>query len=136
MSGTDKKGPCACDVHIPKVHEDGQSQAFQPRTSHSDDQDSILEKFRMGSTENIIELNNVRPKWNRVVEAYVLNFNGRVTMASVKNFQISIKGGDDTVLLQFGKVGKDTFNVDMRYPMTPFQAFGICLSCFDFHSGR
>ena len=28
------------------------------------------------------------PNWNDTVGAYVLNFNGRVTMASVKNFQL------------------------------------------------
>jgi hypothetical protein len=34
-------------------------------------------------------LKNKPPKWNEQVGAYVLNFNGRVTRASVKNFQVS-----------------------------------------------
>lgn len=33
-------------------------------------------------------LHNKPPKWNEKVAAFVLNFNGRVTMASVKNFQL------------------------------------------------
>ena len=33
-------------------------------------------------------LKNKSPKWNDVANAYVLNFNGRVTQPSVKNFQI------------------------------------------------
>lgn len=37
----------------------------------------------------------------------------------------------DTVLLQFGKAGGDTFTCDFRWPLTPLQAFGIALSSFD-----
>ena len=65
------------------------------------------------------------------VGAYVLNFNGRVTMASVKNFQLVEPDEQDAVLLQFGRVGKDEFTMDFRYPLTPFQAFAITLSSFD-----
>lgn len=65
------------------------------------------------------------------VGAYVLNFNGRVTMASVKNFQLVEPEEQDAVLLQFGRVGKDEFTMDFRYPLTPFQAFAVTLSSFD-----
>nr|KAJ0185873.1 hypothetical protein LSAT_V11C900503380 [Lactuca sativa] len=37
----------------------------------------------------------------------------------------------DKVILQFGKVGKDMFTMDYRYPLSAFQAFAICLSNFD-----
>jgi hypothetical protein len=37
----------------------------------------------------------------------------------------------DKVILQFGKVGKDMFTMDYRYPLSAFQAFAICLSSFD-----
>ena len=36
--------------------------------------------------------------------AYCLNFNGRVTQASVKNFQLVTQSEPDYVILQFGKV--------------------------------
>lgn len=36
--------------------------------------------------------------------AYCLNFGGRVTHASVKNFQLVSEADQETVLLQFGKV--------------------------------
>ncbi|CAI5515946.1 unnamed protein product [Closterium sp. Naga37s-1] len=47
-------------------------------------------------------------------------------LASVKNFQLIEGGGpgndsDKPVLLQFGKIGKDTFTMDYRYPLTAFQ---------------
>ena len=37
----------------------------------------------------------------------------------------------DKIILQFGKVGKDMFTMDYRYPLSAFQAFAICLSSFD-----
>merc|ERR1711879_966688 len=62
---------------------------------------------------------NKAPKWNDQLGAFVLNFNKRVTQASVKNFQLVSAHDPDTVLLQFGRVGKDTFNMDFRYPLSP-----------------
>lgn len=38
--------------------------------------------------ENLIELHNKTPVWNEETQSHVLNFNGRVTQASIKNFQI------------------------------------------------
>ncbi|KAG6431877.1 hypothetical protein SASPL_103447 [Salvia splendens] len=53
-----------------------------------------------------------------------------VLVASVKNFQLLGGDGED-VILQFGKVGKDTFTMDYQYPLSAFQAFALCLSSFD-----
>lgn len=38
--------------------------------------------------DDLIELHNKTPQWNEDTQSYVLNFHGRVTQASVKNFQI------------------------------------------------
>ncbi|CAI5955914.1 unnamed protein product [Closterium sp. NIES-65] len=81
-------------------------------------------------------LRNKPPRWHEQLQCWCLNFRGRVTVASVKNFQLIEGGGpgndsDKPVLLQFGKIGKDTFTMDYRYPLTAFQAFAICLSSFD-----
>jgi len=62
----------------------------------------------------------------------VLNFNGRVTEPSVKNFQLIESAGDgERVLLQFGRIGKDTFTMDLQWPLSPMQAFAIALTSFD-----
>ena len=53
--------------------------------------------------ENTIPLYNQPPRWNDQLGAYCLNFSGRVTQASVKNFQL-VSEHEDRVLLQFGKV--------------------------------
>jgi len=61
-----------------------------------------------------------------------LNFNGRVEKPSVKNFQLIDEKSDDRIYLQFGRVTNDTFNMDFEWPLSPFQAFAICLSSFDY----
>ncbi|KAF8679394.1 hypothetical protein HU200_045737 [Digitaria exilis] len=90
--------------------------------------------------ESKVALKNKSPSWNQQLRCWCLNFHGRVTAASVKNFQLvasdesaptpSNQEGDD-VILQFGKVGKDLFTMDYRYPISAFQAFAICLSSFE-----
>ncbi|KAL8536085.1 hypothetical protein ACS0TY_011643 [Phlomoides rotata] len=93
-------------------------------------------------------LKNKSPRWHEQLQCWCLNFRGRVTVASVKNFQLiaatqSPAGGGappppqagqpdpERIILQFGKVGKDMFTMDYRYPLSAFQAFAICLSSFD-----
>lgn len=85
-------------------------------------------------------LKNKAPRWHEQLQCWCLNFRGRVTVASVKNFQLvaALEPGPnlppselEKVLLQFGKIGKDIFTMDYRYPLSAFQAFAICLSSFD-----
>ena len=59
----------------------------------------------------------------------MLNFNGRVTQASVKNFQLIAKDGN--TVMQFGKIDQNIFNLDFSFPLSPLQAFGIALSSFE-----
>ena len=92
----------------------------------------MMTKFKDKQMRNLTALINKPPRWNEQVGAYVLNFNGRVTMASVKNFQLVTPDDHDAVVLQFGRVGKDLFTMDYQYPLSPFQAFAICLSSFDY----
>ncbi|ERM97682.1 tubby-like F-box protein 1 isoform X2 [Amborella trichopoda] len=84
-------------------------------------------------------LRNKAPKWHQQLQCWCLNFHGRVTVASVKNFQLvasvdpsqpGARGDDELVLLQFGKVGDDLFTMDYRQPLSAFQAFAICLTSF------
>ncbi|KAE8713621.1 Tubby-like F-box protein 7 [Hibiscus syriacus] len=84
-------------------------------------------------------LNNKAPRWHEHLQCWCLNFHGRVTVASVKNFQLSAtvepsqpggEGDEETVLLQFGKIGDDTFTMDYRHPLSAFLAFSICLTSF------
>ncbi|KAL9228122.1 hypothetical protein vseg_003734 [Gypsophila vaccaria] len=85
--------------------------------------------------EGMLVLQNKTPRWHEQLQCWCLNFNGRVTVASIKNFQLvaSLENGaeHESVILQFGKVGKDVFTMDYQYPISAFQAFAICLSSFD-----
>jgi tubby-related protein 1 len=91
-----------------------------------------------GQSEGRLVLRNKAPRWHEQLQCWCLNFNGRVTVASVKNFQLVASTGNgapgqehENVILQFGKVGKDVFTMDYQYPISAFQAFAICLSSFD-----
>eukprot|EP00210_Caulerpa_lentillifera_P001738 g1668.t1 len=122
------KGPRKMTALVPKVFPNGKISQFQP----TDQQDSILSKYKEGKNdESLVSLVNKSPKWNDQLNAYCLNFKGRVTEASVKNFQLVTENDPDRVVLQFGKVGKDRFNMDFGWPVTAFQAFAICLTSFD-----
>ncbi|XP_044486514.1 tubby-like F-box protein 2 [Mangifera indica] len=100
---------------------------------------SVSPGLTMGSPEPLV-LKNKAPRWHEQLQCWCLNFKGRVTVASVKNFQL-VAAIDPThneptaeqekVILQFGKIGKDIFTMDYHYPLSAFQAFAICLSSFD-----
>ncbi|XP_006654779.1 tubby-like F-box protein 10 [Oryza brachyantha] len=86
-----------------------------------------------------ILLKNKAPQWHEHLQLWCLNFHGRVTVASVKNFQLVAAadpshpdsvGDEETVVLQFGKVDNDIFTMDYLQPLSAFQAFAICLSSF------
>ncbi|XWS42072.1 hypothetical protein CRYUN_Cryun17cG0137700 [Craigia yunnanensis] len=95
--------------------------------------------FSLGSGEPLA-LKNKAPRWHEQLQCWCLNFTGRVTVASVKNFQLvaAVEPShnvspeeQEKVILQFGKIGKDIFTMDYRYPLSAFQALAICLSSFD-----
>ena len=64
------------------------------------------------------------------MNAYVLDFKGRCNKTSVKNFQLTDED-DKIIYLQCGKTSENDFNMDLQYPFSPLQAFGICLASFD-----
>jgi len=111
------RGPRKMKVAVPKVA-DGRPVSFQP----DNDEDSMLAKFKAGYVQDMQLLINKPPKWNDTVGAYVLNFNGRVTQASVKNFQLVSPEDHDTVVLQFGRTSKDGFSMDLHHPRSPLHA--------------
>lgn len=121
------RGPRKMKVAVPHVSDEGVRQAWRP----SRQSEQMLTRFKDRDLTGLIKLTNKPPRWNESVGAYVLNFNGRVTMASVKNFQLVTQDDPDDVALQFGRVGKDLFTMDFQFPLSPFQAFTICLSSFD-----
>ncbi|KHG14533.1 Tubby-like F-box protein 7 [Gossypium arboreum] len=101
--------------------------------------DDSKAKIAEGAAPGLAILKNKAPRWHEHLQCWCLNFHGRVTVASVKNFQLAAtvdpsqpggKGDEEKVLLQFGKVGDDTFTMDYRSPLSPYLAFAICLTSF------
>lgn len=54
--------------------------------------------------DNLIELHNKTPVWNDDTQSYVLNFHGRVTQASVKNFQVVHDSDGKNLIFFFIKI--------------------------------
>ncbi|TFK00989.1 pantothenate kinase 1 [Platysternon megacephalum] len=121
------KGPRKMSVIIPGMNMNHKRIPIRPRNEH----ESLLSKWQNKNLENLIELHNKAPVWNDDTQSYVLNFHGRVTQASVKNFQIVHENDPDYIVMQFGRIAEDVFTLDYNYPLCALQAFAIGLSSFD-----
>lgn len=104
------------DVDLPPMHEDGSTSVFCA-TCSSDCWDQ-------GTTM----LTTRRPKWNAKHKSLTLDFGGRCTMASAKNFQLEAPEKPGKVKMLFGKVGANQFVLDFRHPLGPLQAFATALT--------
>ncbi|XP_075859526.1 tubby-related protein 1 [Microcebus murinus] len=121
------RGPRRMTVIIPGMSADNERVPIRPRNAS----DGLLVRWQNKTLESLIELHNKPPVWNEDSGSYTLNFQGRVTQASVKNFQIVHADDPDYIVLQFGRVAEDVFTLDYRYPLCALQAFAIALSSFD-----
>jgi len=133
-------GPSKIESYIPLVNTNGKTEVW----AAGDEIAPIDNASTKGDLSRLIKLVNVQPRWDDAHGGHVLNFHGRVTVSSVKNFQLrvapvesakvpasSLPEDSDSVVLQFGKTGKNDFSMDVRWPLSPFQAFSICTACID-----
>ncbi|CEG36723.1 tubby-like protein [Plasmopara halstedii] len=122
-------GPRKMRVVIPDVDEDGRSSKIVRPMSR---QDRLATRLSTGEMRDLMRFSNREPVFREDLGAYCLDFGGRVSMASVKNFQL-ISNEDPSMgnILQFGRVADDMFTMDFQWPLSPFQAFAICLSSCD-----
>ncbi|MCP9261886.1 Tubby-like protein [Dirofilaria immitis] len=88
------------------------------------------ERWKNHKADDLIAMHNKSPVWNEDTQSYVLNFHGRVTQPSVKNFQIVHDADPKYIVMQFGRIGYDAFTMDFRYPLSALQAFGIAMTSF------
>lgn len=127
------KGPQQMNIVMPHVQPSGERIVCQPLNPQSEGLLALAK--RLEANQFVDQYRNKPPKWHEQKGAFVLNFNSRVTEASVKNFQLIDINDPDKVYLQFGRVGKEAFTLDFQYPLSAFQAFAMCLSVFDFKLG-
>uniref|UniRef100_A0A287D0P9 TUB like protein 1 n=1 Tax=Ictidomys tridecemlineatus TaxID=43179 RepID=A0A287D0P9_ICTTR len=78
------RGPRRMTVIIPGMNTENERVPIRPRNAS----DGLLIRWQNKTLESLIELHNKPPVWNEDSGSYTLNFQGRVTQASVKNFQI------------------------------------------------
>ncbi|XP_039472487.1 tubby protein homolog isoform X2 [Oreochromis aureus] len=121
------KGPRKMTVLIPGMLENDERVVIRPKN----ELETLLTRHANGNTDKLVTLVNKSPSWNEQTQSYVLNFHGRVTQASVKNFQIIHPDNEDYIVMQFGRVAEDVFSMDYSFPMCALQAFAITLSSFD-----
>jgi hypothetical protein len=75
--------------------------------------------------KNQIILHNKPPIWNESSQVYQLDFGGRVTQESAKNFQIEHFGKQ---VMQFGRIDTNAYTLDFQWPFSTVQAFSIALA--------
>ncbi|MCO5603818.1 hypothetical protein L7F22_057971 [Adiantum nelumboides] len=82
------------------------------------------------------ELCSRRPFYNREMRRYELDYRDRTRsgyriQTSSKNFQLIMEEHGKQVILLHGKVGNSKYIMEYRFPLTAYQAFGICLASID-----
>jgi len=136
----DSGGPSRIDAWVPPVSASGQAGCWQPDNESSGIEAAVDALTASGGgsssgSSGLFYLQNKPPKWDEAHGGHVLNFQGRVTESSVKNFQLVCINSDlcdaEDIALQFGRVGKHRFTMDLKYPLSPMQAFSICVACLD-----
>jgi len=105
--------------------------------------DHIINYLRKGpeavnNHEKLVYGQNKDPYWLDAIQAYSLDFRGRVQRPSNKNFQLELEGLQKSVSLQFGKVVAidehcpfAIYTCDFQWPLSPIQAFGIVTTACD-----
>lgn len=84
---------------------------------------------------NDLILINKKPYYNVETNSYSLNFSGRVTKPSAKNFQVIHPLDPTYITLTFGKESHDSYILDFSYPWTALHAFCVGLSALDHKYG-
>ncbi|RLN68600.1 hypothetical protein BBJ29_001514 [Phytophthora kernoviae] len=86
--------------------------------------------------KDLLVFETKQPSWNEELGAWTLNFQGRVKVASKKNFLLVATETNDSgeeeeiTVLRFGKVSKTRFTLDYAAPMAPIQALAVACSAF------
>lgn len=123
------KGPRKMKIGLPQV--ENREFVTWKHDSSSTKNSNMIQALKAISSKDLIPLLNKPPKWNEKKRAYMLDFKGRVTRSSVKNFQL-VDGLRDPshshVILQHGRTGVNKFTMDVQHPMSILQAFAISLS--------
>lgn len=120
------RSPRKLKMYLPPITSDGKVTIHRPKSTSSD-------AGIRGSGNNQkppFKLMNKKPVWNEKTQSYQLNYYGRASVASVKNFQLVHPETPEQVFLQLGKISNNTFILDFQYPFSPLLAFATAIGSF------
>jgi hypothetical protein len=95
------------------------------RLSPSSNLDQVINRTDNQNDASFYSMQNRPPLWNEQSQVYQLDFGGRVTLESAKNFQIEFKGKQ---VIQFGRIENNCYTLDFEWPFSPLQAFAVALA--------
>ncbi|CAF1145603.1 unnamed protein product [Adineta ricciae] len=95
------------------------------RLSPSPELDQLINRLDQPNDSSFYVMQNRPPLWNEQSQVYQLDFGGRVTLESAKNFQIEFKGKQ---VIQFGRIENNCYTLDFEWPFSPLQAFAVALA--------
>lgn len=125
---TTKVGTC---VGMREQANEGNNAPLDAEVAEEGDQSEGRPSFEMKKEKcETIQLFSRRPKWQPNLKCWCLDFQGRVTQASVKNMQLCMDQEDEENALQFGKVGRNMFTLDFGHPFSALTAFAVAISSF------
>ena len=119
--------------HLKQLQQNGQTEDNGRPNNPANNEDEPTgpdeQDHSPANDHGLLALQNRPPWWNVELGSFVLNFGGRVSVASVKNFQLCDRNEQDHIMLQFGRIeGRHSFTMDFQYPLTAVQAFAIAIS--------
>ncbi|KAJ1423537.1 Tub family-domain-containing protein [Ochromonadaceae sp. CCMP2298] len=113
---------CGDNVPVPNKTQEGDEGSLAEKLA-------AYEKTAIGSLKDLHVFETKDPVFEN--GNYRLNFHGRVSLPSVKNFQMVSRDNIDDIICQFGKVDEDVFHLDFKAPITAYQAFAFALCQFN-----
>jgi len=118
--------PRKMSVMVPQLDMEG-----TPIANRTGDNDSgsMADMLRNNDDGNMFVFESKEPVFEN--GNFRLNFRGRVSVPSVKNFQLVSPDDIDHVICQFGKIGEDRYHLDFKTPLNAFQAFALALCQFN-----
>ncbi|KAG6954226.1 hypothetical protein JG687_00011916 [Phytophthora cactorum] len=105
----DDMGPGRLAVQIPHVQSNGTASTWKDKPTEAGS----------AGIEKLLMLHNKRPHFDEKTGGHVLDFGGRVTMPSIKNFQLMCD------------VSHSYSSSVCEFPLSPLQGFAICLATLD-----
>lgn len=113
---------CQANIYIAK-----EGKSFINSDYEKKDKLSVL--FNKSPNE-MIQCTTKFPIFSLSKNSYGLNFSYRVKENSSKNFQIIFKEEKEKeiIVLECGKINTNIYSMDFSFPLSPLEAFAICLS--------